>query len=211
MTSGDSFSRSHSYGSSKTSPWWLRVVGTLNQAAWLGLSLFFVLSGYLITGNLWDGRRDERRARNFYVRRVLRIFPLYYFALLLVLAGAVAWGTLGRAMHAIWIPALFLQTVPSLSERVQQMPSPMLLHHFWSLAVEEQFYLLWPWIVWRKFAAESDGVERAGYPGGSDERGWRVRHGGGMARQRLGPDWREPVDVVCDRVRGAGAVATGSA
>ncbi len=131
----------------------IRSLGEVNKAGWSGVTLFFVLSGFLITGILWDSSADPHWARNFYARRALRILPLYYGALLLTLLGAAAAGTFKAALHSLWISALFLQNFPGLSERVQQVPSPLLLHHLWSLAVEEQFYLLWPLLL---FLQKSD-------------------------------------------------------
>ncbi|HEV2228800.1 MAG TPA: acyltransferase [Steroidobacteraceae bacterium] len=116
----------------------------------LGVDLFFVLSGFLITGILYDSRADPAYFRNFYMRRVLRIFPLYYGVLVVVffvvpaipalqgseiagLRNEQAWAWLYGvnvylAIHGGWVLSY--------------------LTHFWSLAVEEQFYLVWPLIVW---------------------------------------------------------------
>src|SRR3984885_4831421 len=70
----------------------LRVMGILLHFAWVGVSLFFVLSGFLISGILWDGYQTPGWWRRFYVRRSLRIFPLYYLALVI---AAVIWLALG--------------------------------------------------------------------------------------------------------------------
>jgi peptidoglycan/LPS O-acetylase OafA/YrhL len=114
---------------------------------WIGVDLFFVLSGFLITGILYDARGRRHYFRNFYMRRVLRIFPLYYAALLVCLAILPA--LLGRLEYPAdpaetpWF-LLYLTNV-----RIAQHgwdPSGM-LGHFWTLAVEEQFYLFWPLVV----------------------------------------------------------------
>lgn len=130
---------------------------------WTGVDLFFVLSGFLITGILFDTRRADHRVRNFYVRRTLRIFPLYYGVMLLFLAVApfahwqwnwtwLLWpaylGNLTRFLH----PATLGDAYQRLGDFVLTLPESagsLDLHmgHFWSLAVEEQFYLVWPWIV----------------------------------------------------------------
>ena len=112
----------------------------------LGVRLFFVLSGFLITGILLDARDAAEAAGvarlgvlgRFYARRVLRIFPLYYA---IVLAGLVA--GIPRAREA-W-PWL-LGYSSNFFELVTQR-SVVYYGHFWTLAVEEQFYIVWPWLV----------------------------------------------------------------
>ena len=119
--------------------------GAALKRGWVGVILFFVLSGFLITGILWDSHGQPHRLRNFYVRRVLRILPLYYLALLLVLLGAAMAGTFHFALARIWPPLLFLQDFPGLpGDYMRNNYSPLPIVHLWSLAVEEQFYLLWP-------------------------------------------------------------------
>jgi peptidoglycan/LPS O-acetylase OafA/YrhL len=116
----------------------------------LGVALFFVLSGFLITGILLDAKGREHYFRNFYIRRALRIFPLYYGVLVLVLVIA----PMVRAFHGpdldsmrshqmwAWLYGInFLIAVRG--EFVM-----LYLNHFWSLAVEEHFYFCWPLVVW---------------------------------------------------------------
>ena len=103
----------------------------------LGVHVFFVISGFLITGLLLDelARTDRIRLGRFYFRRTLRIFPPYYTLLLaLVAAQAVGWIALrpGDAWHAL--------TYTSNYDAARSWH----VGHTWSLAVEEQFYLLWP-------------------------------------------------------------------
>src|SRR5215468_10493962 len=121
------------------------IVGVTNYGSY-GVELFFVLSGFLITGILYDARNQPHYFRNFYMRRLLRIFPLYYGVLALVffvaplipllrgptldyLADRQAWAWLYAvniyiARHGDWVFAY--------------------LDHFWSLAIEEHFYVFWP-------------------------------------------------------------------
>ena len=122
----------------------VRLFGFLNKGGWSGVTLFFVLSGFLITGILWDSFEQPNWWRNFYIRRILRIFPLYYGTIVLVLLAAAIAGTFRQAISLIWIPVLFLQNMPHLTTLVAHIASPLGLFHFWSLAVEEQFYLIWP-------------------------------------------------------------------
>jgi len=120
-----------------------RLLDRLMQPGWIGVQLFFVLSGFLITGVLLDTKGRGGYFRSFYGRRVLRIFPLYY--LLLVVLSFV----LPRLGH---VPPL-LQANPRamplawiyLSNWTLTVPAP--IGHCWSLAVEEQFYLVWPFVV----------------------------------------------------------------
>src|SRR5579862_4256705 len=78
----------HYGGGAQSSNPLLSAAGELIKAGWSGVTLFFVLSGFLISGILWDARHTQGWWRNFYMRRTLRIFPLYYGALLLVLLTA---------------------------------------------------------------------------------------------------------------------------
>jgi peptidoglycan/LPS O-acetylase OafA/YrhL len=127
-----------------------------------GVDVFFVLSGFLITGILFDTRDEQHRARNFYLRRTLRIFPLYYGCMVLLLLACpvfrwqwdcrwLLWpaylGNFARFLHPAAPYSLFqrmadAQVLSRAFPRVQ-----LFFGHFWSLCVEEQFYLVWPWFV----------------------------------------------------------------
>ncbi|MFT5432916.1 MAG: peptidoglycan/LPS O-acetylase OafA/YrhL [Myxococcota bacterium] len=122
-----------------------------------GVLLFFVLSGYLITGILLgcrdrcdaEGANRSSVAKRFYIRRFIRIFPIYYITL------AVIWGV------SHW--PVFVRAVPAVEEWIAPLPwlitytfnlywgitnvNAGQLSHLWSLAVEEQFYLIWPWVL----------------------------------------------------------------
>ena len=113
---------------------------------WVGVQLFFVLSGFLITGILLDTRGAPRYLRAFFARRVLRIFPLYYGVLI---GGLVVLPALGLAPHRlladsehrVWLWVYLVNWAEPLGRGVTAFP------HFWSLAVEEQFYFIWPFVV----------------------------------------------------------------
>src|SRR5690349_16228621 len=124
------------------------IVGVTNYGSY-GVELFFVLSGFLITGILYDSRDTPNYFRNFYMRRVLRIFPLYYGILVLVFLVA---------------PLIAVLRGPTLDYLVDRQAWAWLyavniyiaregdwafsyLDHLWSLAVEEHFYLVWPFVV----------------------------------------------------------------
>ncbi|HEY4076670.1 MAG TPA: acyltransferase [Rhizomicrobium sp.] len=120
---------------------------------WCGVDVFFTLSGFLITGILLDTKNAPHYFKSFYVRRILRIFPLYYltiFAVLLLrtaLPQAGVWGIYDTpwAPGSLWWPTLLLQNVANIRHGVD--PTGVLTH-YWSLAVEEHFYLVWPLLVW---------------------------------------------------------------
>ncbi|MBW3572470.1 MAG: acyltransferase [Gemmatimonadetes bacterium] len=121
-----------------------RLVKQAFSVGWTGVDLFFVLSGFLITGILADARGTPHRYRTFYVRRALRILPLYYgFVLLLFvvppLVGARAYTTPLEGQLPYW---LYLQNFWPLDNAALDLAA-----HLWSLAIEEQFYLVWPMVV----------------------------------------------------------------
>jgi len=129
---------------------------------WAGVDLFFVLSGFLITGILYDSRNARRRLRVFYIRRCLRIFPVYY---LVLLGGVVLYGVFHWQLHrGLWLWPVYLGNYarliwpneamawPPVYEDLRSglhLASPFFYHldHLWSLCVEEQFYLVWPFVV----------------------------------------------------------------
>jgi peptidoglycan/LPS O-acetylase OafA/YrhL len=122
----------------------------LAQGGWLGVDLFFVLSGFLITGILVQTRKQDHYFRNFLGRRFLRIWPLYYMSLLVLL---------------VLLP-LVLPSVPPQLRGMQDKQAWFWLYganwlfaregsfgqtsggYLWSLAVEEQFYIAWPLVVY---------------------------------------------------------------
>jgi peptidoglycan/LPS O-acetylase OafA/YrhL len=121
------------------------LMATLLEHGWIGVQLFFVLSGFLITGILMDSRDAPHHYLAFFGARVFRILPLYYLTLFIVFVLLPAVGhALGGSHSMIWPLALF---VSNWTQAFQPGESP--LPHFWSLAVEEQFYLVWPFLVRR--------------------------------------------------------------
>jgi peptidoglycan/LPS O-acetylase OafA/YrhL len=115
-----------------------------------GVDLFFVLSGFLITGILYDARNKAYYFRNFYMRRFLRIFPLYYGVLALLffvapliplLQGATLDYLVNRQAWA-WLYGVNVYTAIEGEWRLS------FINHFWSLCVEEHFYLFWPFVVY---------------------------------------------------------------
>ena len=114
---------------------------------WSGVDLFFVLSGFLITGLLIDAKGSAGYFKVFYARRALRILPLYYGALVVMF---VLPHVLTSVMNPTYITPIkdqiwywgYLQNYPYLTNAWKDVAGP-----FWTLAIEEQFYLAWPLLV----------------------------------------------------------------
>ena len=127
-----------------------RLWAAFQESSWAGVDLFFVLSGFLITGILLDSRHDKRYFLNFYARRTLRIFPLYYAVLviaILIVPAVMGFSKLPELYSRLVANQLWLWTY---LQNFAQASGPHALPgfgHFWSLAVEEQFYWVWPLAV----------------------------------------------------------------
>ncbi|MDF2696000.1 MAG: hypothetical protein K0S65_4383 [Labilithrix sp.] len=121
-----------------------RLLGVVLDAGWLGVQLFFVLSGYLITGILLDTRNAKGYWRAFLGRRALRIFPLYYAVLFAAFVVAPLLGHPPAGIeNQIWFWTYLSNWAEPFGRSVSVFP------HFWSLSIEEQFYLFWPLVVRR--------------------------------------------------------------
>ena len=119
----------------------------LSNFGWVGVDLFFVLSGFLITGILLPKRNYPHYFGNFYVRRILRIFPIYYLSLIIflfLLPKIIEYPfSLNYFIANQWWFWLEFQNWLFISKPVG---NNNFLNHFWSLALEEQFYLICPFI-----------------------------------------------------------------
>ena len=134
---------------------------------WTGVDIFFVLSGFLITGILYDSQGKVHRYRDFYARRTLRIFPLYYLIWAVILLSAPIAHWRWNIRWALWPAYLgnyarffFLHQVgdPYRFDKLTfgapisswfGYPFHLYIGHFWSLCVEEQFYVIWPFVVYQ--------------------------------------------------------------
>lgn len=129
-----------------------RLFARVFGVGWAGVDLFFVLSGFLITGILYDAKRSNFYFRNFYIRRFLRILPLYYAFLLFALfilpsfhrfSGTAQLSELRDTQFWYWT---YMVNIGSAVKPFHTQV-PLVHSQFWSLAVEEQFYLIWPLTV----------------------------------------------------------------
>jgi len=112
---------------------------------WIGVDLFFVLSGFLITNILLDTQESRNYFKAFYGRRFVRIFPLYYtfLAVLFLILPAVGVNLSPDLVHAQVWEWTYTSNIYDAFHNWQDIN----INHFWTLAIEEQFYLLWPLII----------------------------------------------------------------
>lgn len=128
--------------------YWINQV-TLNTNGAFGVNVFFVLSGFLITGILLENRREVENLnlnktlviKNFFVRRALRIFPIYYLTITFLLIVHKYTST------QIGENYLYYYTYTANLYFYKKQEWDGMLSHLWSLSVEEQFYLIWPWLI----------------------------------------------------------------
>jgi peptidoglycan/LPS O-acetylase OafA/YrhL len=126
-----------------------RIAYIVSNTGWAGVDLFFVLSGYLITGILLDTRADPAYFRTFYARRFLRIFPLYYGFLLawIAVVALSPWFEPAAARSFLANQGWYWSYLANFKIARYGWGLGLEPGVFWSLAVEEQFYLLWPLVV----------------------------------------------------------------
>jgi peptidoglycan/LPS O-acetylase OafA/YrhL len=137
-------------------------VYTISKMGFVGVDLFFVLSGYLITGILLDTKGEQGFFKRFYIRRTLRIFPLYYAFLAVVF---FIWPVVQAQLsippndwvrnapeHQVWY---WTYTANIFFAKDQTFHGLFIM---WSLCVEEQFYMVWPFVV---FLLSRSGLKRA--------------------------------------------------
>jgi peptidoglycan/LPS O-acetylase OafA/YrhL len=117
--------------------------------AGFGVTIFFCLSGFLITYLLLaEKNKQEINIKNFYLRRILRIWPLYYLYLIIAVIIILYFGL--RFNGGVLLTYIFFASnVPFILENIPHTVETTLpfLRHYWSLGVEEQYYLFWPWVV----------------------------------------------------------------
>ena len=116
------------------------------EIGWIGVQIFFVLSGFLITTILLKSREDSfgNYVKRFYWRRALRIFPLYYFYLLAISCVYLLATTPENYIQKV--PFLFTYTF-NYYPLFYDYDYDAFFTHLWSLSVEEQFYLFWPFVI----------------------------------------------------------------
>jgi len=129
----------HAFGDVRSSSPLTAAIVSLADSSWVGVDLFFVLSGYLITGILLRTRDQPGHFRTFYMRRFLRIFPPYYAFIGILVALALWKPVLRREIPFAWLVSYGV----NFEVAFRGWPWHP-IQHLWSLSVEEQFYLVWP-------------------------------------------------------------------
>jgi peptidoglycan/LPS O-acetylase OafA/YrhL len=135
------------WGNNRTGSALFDLLMEVRGSTYCGVNLFFALSGFLITGILIRTLNVPHYFKTFYSRRALRIFPLYYGFLLALLL-------LTRPLHLEWSGWQYYYLTYTSNLALWRVHVPLVLphfniNHFWSLQVEEQFYLIWPLVVYR--------------------------------------------------------------
>lgn len=131
--------------SGSTLDWFIRALG---KSTWIGVDLFFVLSGFLITRVLVDAKGSPTFFGSFYGRRILRIFPLYYGFLLFALVIYPSLPNVREGQTFSEAQSWYWSYTSNVHVAIYGWGNPAGIGHFWSLAVEEQFYFIWPLFVW---------------------------------------------------------------
>ena len=131
------------FGNNANSLGYTNIITKLSSIGWIGVDLFFVLSGFLITRILYDAKTKPNYFSRFYIRRTLRIFPLYYLAIVVVSLIIVLWPFADLSWPDNPLFVVFYLT----NFLIAAGGSAGVLDHFWSLAVEEHFYFIWPFVV----------------------------------------------------------------
>jgi peptidoglycan/LPS O-acetylase OafA/YrhL len=129
-------------------------LGLLSGRGWMGVDMFFVISGFLITGILLNERRSAGaiNLKNFYIRRALRIWPAYYLLICCYLLVGVLVSIFGvpgliATAQQIFHTVQWAATYTSNAYIAFANTEDITISHSWSLALEEQFYLLWPLLL----------------------------------------------------------------
>lgn len=119
------------------------------QFCWTGIDLLFALSGLLITGILIETKEDNKYFQKFYMRRILRIFPLYYF-LIIVFTVYIFFITKHPGAFQYYKDhfAFFYTYTQNWSYIYYGIPAEGHLNHTWTLAIDEQIYMFWPMLIW---------------------------------------------------------------
>ena len=125
---------------------------------WVGVDLFFVLSGFLITGKLVESIPSRNYLSAFYLKRIVRIVPLYYLVLIVFFFALpiAAPSSVSDSMRKLIQDQAYYWTFSvNFLEARMGWPSNITLIHFWSLACEMQYYLIWPFVILFVYAYRS--------------------------------------------------------
>jgi peptidoglycan/LPS O-acetylase OafA/YrhL len=130
----------------------LQIFNLVRERMSIGVDIFFVLSGFLITGILFDTTRDSHYFKRFFARRSVRIFPVFYLLglILLILTPIVGYHWKWRQLSFLVYMGNFFGNIDFSVYELPSLAHPHAsaeLSHLWSLCVEEQFYLIWPFVI----------------------------------------------------------------